>query len=81
MPQASGFRSVLENVTKMAAATAAMDLGTRCKEGVVRLGPHSVWKALPKARPASFTVVLVLRRIGRKIAALAMVGARAFLLI
>src|SRR5690242_20347726 len=56
--QSGRLRTVVEDVTQMAAAAAAMDLGARHAEGPVICGADGVLERLEEARPAGAALEL-----------------------
>src|SRR6056297_723206 len=75
MALACRLRPVVEDMTEVTAAAAAMHFGAHHEELAVGLRADGIGQRLPEARPSGAAVVLVLRRIDGQIAALAVVGA------
>ena len=75
MALAGRRRSVVENMTQMAAAAAAMHLGPAGKERVVLFCADRVRQAFVKAGPTGAAVVFRLGGIQRQVAPFAMVDA------
>src|SRR6266481_3883101 len=69
--QAGRLRSVVENVTEMAAAAAAMNFGPQYPQGPVFGLADGVLKRLVKTRPAGAALEFRLRREQRQVAAFA----------
>src|SRR5689334_12669891 len=67
--QAGRLRAIVEDVTEMAAATAAMHLGAQHAEGAVFRLADRVLQRLIEARPAGAAFELGVRREQRQVAA------------
>src|SRR5687768_8615951 len=77
MPLAGGLRTIVEDVSEMPAATAAMAFDACHEQRIVLLGADGVGQRIPEARPAGAGLVFRFRRIDGKIAAGAMESALA----
>src|ERR1700758_433607 len=78
--QAGRLRPIVENVTEVTTAAAAMNFGPQHPEGAVCVLPAGVRKRLPKTRPAGAALIFRFRGEQRQIAAGAGEGALAMLL-
>jgi hypothetical protein len=69
MTLAGRWRTIIENMPEMAAATAAMNFYARDEQRSVFLGADRSGQRVPEARPASARLVFGLGWIGGEIAA------------
>src|ERR1700691_6047077 len=67
--QAGRLRPIVENVTEMAAAAAAVNFGPQHPEGAVFGLAYGIFKRLPKTRPAGAAFIFRFRGEQRQIAA------------
>ena len=73
MAFACGFRTIIEDMSQMATAATAMNLGALGEECVILSRANSAGERGPKAGPAGAGFKLCARRVNGKIAARAMV--------
>tara|TARA_R110002124_G_scaffold26067_7_gene93758 strand:- start:1406 stop:1660 length:255 start_codon:yes stop_codon:yes gene_type:complete len=81
MTLARGFGAIFKNVTQMAAASSAMNLGSGGEKRIILLRTNGSLNAIVKTWPASFAIVFGFGRVQRQIASFANIGTRSVLFI